>query len=528
MPVADRHRADLPDSEPRFTGDRAHDVARANLQLAAGAYVELRHLAAHLAGELAAALPSWARRVRVTIAPARRHVRDLIRLALTLRLARRQPNGRCRDVHHIVLFRELLDHGTVSVELSGGQQGRHLVTQLLKLARAQVGHRRHRPDLDLLLGRRLDVAQQAVLARLGQRDRHTFASGATGSANAVHVRIGLPWDVVVHHVRDVLDVEPTRRYVRGDQQVAALGAKPLHHPVTLLLRQPAVQRLGAIPSPGQRLRELIHLGARAAEHDGAFRRFHVEDPRQRRHLVRTRHHVRDLPDLRGLARRHGRPRNPHDLGIVEMRVGNRRDARRNRGAEQRGLPRLGKRAEDSLEVFGKSHVEHLVRFVEHHGLHVIEVQRLAADVVECASWRRDHHVDAPLERTNLLFHRRAAVYGKHGGAEWLAVAMDGLGHLHGKLTRRHEHQRRQSRPRRKRRVDVVQQGQRKGGGLAGAGGCHGQHVASRHEGRDRGALNWCRFLVAQRGQRVEQTGVKAEAGKTRLGGTIRAFGHPEI
>ena len=62
-----------------------------------------------------------------------------------------------------MLLGKLLDHGTVSIEFPAVSRAA-TVTQLLELARAQVGHCRHRANLDLLFGRRLDVAQQAVLA----------------------------------------------------------------------------------------------------------------------------------------------------------------------------------------------------------------------------------------------------------------------------------------------------------------------------------------------------------------------------
>ena len=84
-----------------------------------------------------------------------------------------------------------------------------------------------------------------------------------------------------------------------------------------------------------------------------------------------------------------------------MLVGNRRDARRQRGGEERGLARGGCGLEDQLDVLGKAHVEHLVGLIEHDGLQGSEHQRAAADVIERAARCGHHHVHAALERLHL-------------------------------------------------------------------------------------------------------------------------------
>ena len=208
----------------------------------------------------------------------------------------------------------------------------------LEPARAQVGHRGHGGDLDLLLRQLLDVAQQAVLARLGERDRDAFAAGAARAADAVHVRLRRRRHVVVHDVRDVLDVEPARGDVGGDEQVGRVGAELLHHAVALLLRQAAVQRLGAIAAAVQRLGELVDLGARAAEHDRRRRVLDVEHAAERGDLVRARRRCTP-PGARAARSRRGRPRGrcarARDRSGACSAIS--RDARRQRGGEERGL-----------------------------------------------------------------------------------------------------------------------------------------------------------------------------------------------
>ena len=173
----------------------------------------------------------------------------------------------------------------------------------LEPARAQIVHRRHGLDRDLPLGDLLDVAQQPMLARLGERDRDAFAAGATRAADAMHVRVGRRRHVEVHDVRHVLDVETARRDVRRDEQLRRAVAEAAHDAIALLLRQPAVQRFGAIAAAAERLGELVDFGARATEDDRRRRRFHVEHARERRDLVPALHDERDLAHARRLARR---------------------------------------------------------------------------------------------------------------------------------------------------------------------------------------------------------------------------------
>ena len=131
--------------------------------------------------------------------------------------------------------------------------------------RAEIGDGRHRLDLDLLLGLMLDVAEQPVLARLGERDGDPFPSGASRAPDPVHVPFRGRGDVVVDHVRDVPHVEAPRGDVGRDQQVGLVGAERFHHAIAMRLRQSAVKRLGAEPARVQRLRQRVDFRARPAE-----------------------------------------------------------------------------------------------------------------------------------------------------------------------------------------------------------------------------------------------------------------------
>lgn len=122
-----------------------------------------------------------------------------------------------------------------------------------------------------------------------------------------------------------------------------------------------------------------------------------------------------------------------------MSCGDARYGTRDRGREQRGLTRFGRRRQQGLEILGEAHVEHLVGLVEDDDLDVLEMDAAALDVIHRATGRRDDHVDASLQRAQLKADRLAAIDGQHANRKSLRVAMDRLRHLHRELTRGNEH-----------------------------------------------------------------------------------------
>ena len=176
-----------------------------------------------------------------------------------------------------------------------------------------------------------------MLAWLDERDRDAFAPRAPCPPDAMDVRFGRRRHVVVHDVRHMLDVESPCGDVGSHEQVGRPTAHASHDAVPLLLRHAAVQRLGAIAATGERLGELVHLGARAAEYEREGRRLDVQHASQSGHLVSARDDVPGLPDARN------RPGGPSVAGdrhadrVVEVTFREVADTRRQRRGEQRRL-----------------------------------------------------------------------------------------------------------------------------------------------------------------------------------------------
>ena len=356
-----------------------------------------------------------------------------------------------------------------------------------------------------------------MLARLGEGDRHALASGAAGAADAMHVGLGRLGDIEVDDVGDVLDVEPARRHVGRDEHIDGAAAGALHDAVALELVQSPVQRLHPIAAARQALGEAVDLVTGAAEDEREGRRLEVEHQPEGGHLLRAGEDVGGLAHLGERAGRRLLGEHQHAHRIDEVPLGDLGDAGRQRGGEERGLPLLRRRLENRLELVGEAHVEHLVGLVEHDGLDAAQVEGVAPDVIERAARRGDHDVHAAAEDGDLLAEGLPAVDRHGAGADGAAVAMEGLGDLHGELAGGHQHEHRGAGGLGGFLRELLQEGKGEGGGLAGAGRGLSQEIASLEERRDGLTLDGSGFLVAQGGEGFDEDGGEAELRESRHG-----------
>ena len=358
----------------------------------------------------------------------------------------RQLDCRERDGAHVVIAGQGVEHVVVVVEIVGRQRLANGGDGLLDLAGAQVGDRGHALDRDLLLGQLLDVEQQSLLARLGERDGHTLATGSADTTDAVHVALRGRRHVVVDHVRQRVDIEPACGDVGRDQQLGGAVAKAAHDAVALRLIHSAVQRLGAISATVHRLGQLVDLDARAAEDERGLWALRC------RGCDRARRACASAAPCTRSAESSAVP------GVVSprpiwMRTGSRWYFR------ARALMRAGIVAENStvcrssgvacrmesmssakpMSSISSASSRITVRIA-------VELQRAAADVIEGAAGRGHDDVHATIERLQLPEDRLAAVDRGDLDAELASVPEDRLADLHRQLAGRYQDQARTARP----------------------------------------------------------------------------------
>ena len=282
-----------------------------------------------------------------------------------------------------------------------------------------------------------------------------------------------------------------------------------HHAVARALAHVAVQGLDVHALVAQGAVELLGADLRAREDDRLVRALGREHARERLDLV-----LRlglDVELLDGVDRQRRRL----DLDrrrVVEVALGQLADLGRHRRAEERGLARSGREAEDLLDVLEEAEVQHLVGLVEHDEAARVQHQRVAADEVEHAPDRPDHDLPALAQLRLLGADRRAAEDRHRVDALARAVRAQGLRDLDAELARRRQHERLHVVLR---RVDGLQQGQPEGGRLTRSRLRLADHVAAFQQRWDRLLLDRARRLIADVIEGLQELLGEAEFGEGR-------------
>ena len=192
---------------------------------------------------------------------------------------------------------------------------------------------------------------------------------------------------------------------------------------------------------------------------------------------------------RGVARRHLDVQR-----VAQQAVGQVADLVAEGGGKQQRLLLLGHQGQHLLDVMDEAHVQHAVGFVEHQDLHLAQVQRALAGVVQQAAGGGHQDVDAAAQFFNLRAHADTAEHHHGGEFEVFAVEANAFLDLGGEFARRGHDQGAHG-------IDAalvfqgwlggqaLQHGQHEGRGFAGAGLGAAEQVAACQHGRNRLGLD---------------------------------------
>ena len=241
-------------------------------------------------------------------------------------------------------------------------------------------------EIDLALEQLLDIAQVAHLVRRDQRHRGAGGTRARRAADAMHVVFRHVRQLVVDHVRQLLDVEAASRHFRGHQRRDAVFLEVLQRLHARVLALVAVDGHGIDAGALQLLREAVRAMLGAREHQHLVPVALVDEMREQVALVLLRHAIGALLHLvgGGIARRH-----LHAHGVAQEAVGQLPDVVGIGCREHQVLALLGQHLQYALDVADEAHVEHAVRFVEDEGLHLAPARRRVARTDRAAgpAWR---------------------------------------------------------------------------------------------------------------------------------------------
>jgi len=359
---------------------------------------------------------------------------------------------------------------------------------------------------------RLDLAQLWELTLRDQRDRDAVDTGATGTADAMHVVLGGARQVVVDDVGESIDIDAACGHLGGDEDPHAAILEVIEGGDALRLRAVAVNGSDADAVTGQLAGQSIGpvLGAHEDERRGDA--VAGDEVAERRPLVRVLHAEHDVLDQRS-CRVRGR-----DLDRGRFLEEGLRQAldRIGEGCREEQALTLGReQRDDGANVIDEAHVEHPIGLIEHEELDGTEVDTAAPDEVEQPTRRGDHDLGTGIELAQLVGQARATVYRHRAQRHVDAIRRDALLDLDGQLAGRHQDEGADGPA-----VDLdgggmesLQDGQHEGGGLAGAGLGAGHEVAAGEDERDRVALDRGWRDVAGIGDGTQEFGTQPELGK---------------
>ena len=290
------------------------------------------------------------------------------------------------------------------------------------------------------------------------------------------------------------DVKAACRDVGGDEdlRVALLECGQRAHPLRLALV--AVDGGGADAVLAQLLGQPIGtaLGAREDEH--LVHVLATEHVAEQVALAATVHRVDDLADGGSGGVSRGRVDRQR---LMQQLLRQPPDARVERGAEEQALALRGQPFEDPLDVVDEAHVQHAIGLVQDQDLDAAEVERALPDMIEKATRRGHDDLDTGTHGPYLAIHGHAAEDRRGADGSVRTVRTDGLLHLEGELSGRHDDERTgPDLTGLTGSVERLDHGQHEGGGLAGARLSAHEHVTAGEDGGDGLCLDRGGFGVA--------------------------------
>ncbi len=354
----------------------------------------------------------------------------------------------------------------------------------------------------------LDVAQQRTLIRSNQRHGKAGAAGTRRTAYAMHIVLRHVRQFVVHDMRQLFDVEPTRgnlgRHERHD--LVVLEISQCAHARTLALV--AMNRGGADAVGFQLLREPVGSMFGTREHEYLVPVTAVDQMRKQVPLVILRDAIDGLlhpvggsitrSDLDGHRIAHEALRELADLFRVSRR-------------EHEVLTLRGQKLENAANGVDEAHIQHAIGFVENEILHSTQIHGALLGKIQQPARSGDQEIAAGTHR--MYLRANADTAKDHGGAQAdvLAVVAGAFRHLGGQLTRRGQDQRaRRTDDRRLGFGEPLQHGQHERRRLTSTGLRASDEIAAREHGRNRLGLNGTGRSVAFFGYGTQKLGLEPE------------------
>ena len=238
----------------------------------------------------------------------------------------------------------------------------------------------------------LDLADLTDLPAVGESKGSALSAGTAGSADTVYIILNILRNVIIDDGFHIVHVDTSGRHIRGDQNAGSTVAETVHSHIPLCLRQIAVQSFCLKSLLFQQIRQLVHLFLRITEDQGQFRLIVLQQSHTGGILVLIFHAVKLLGYQRD---RQLLCRYLYQLCILLEPIRDLQNRLRHGRGKQGCLVLSGDLSQNQLHVFTEAHVQHLVRLIQYHHVHHVQLDGMSAHVVHDTSRGSHDDLHAP-------------------------------------------------------------------------------------------------------------------------------------
>lgn len=324
----------------------------------------------------------------------------------------------------------------------------------------------HRHLLNLGAVELLNLTHHAHIVGGNEVDGDTLAPETATTTNTMDVVLAVGGKVVVDDQRNLLDIDATGQKVGGDEDTGGSRTELLHDDITGALVHVAMHGGDGEVAGGELVGEPVDLSARVAEDDGLGDGDGLVEIGQGVELpvlfLDSNVELLDTFERKLIFLDQDTDWVAHELGS------DLKDVLRHGGGQKDDLGALWEELEDVVDLLGETTRQHLVSLVEDEHLHAVGLEYAALDHVLDTAGRADHHLRAVLESLHVVSYAGTADAGMALNLHEVTDGDDDLLNLLRKLASGSEDERLASLDA---WVDLLKDGDREGGRLAGTGLC---------------------------------------------------------
>ena len=223
-------------------------------------------------------------------------------------------------------------------------------------------------------------------------DRIAGSFRPAGPADPMNIILRISRHVIVKHMRNTLNVDTSRCNISRNHHLVFTAFKPIHSPLTLLLRTVRMNRFGFNFVLFQRAAYLVRSAFSTRKDQNAVHLLTFHHIKQKLHLLVLPNRINMLSD------RIDRIMLLTDLEHLRRTLYMFRkflNSLRHRRRKKQRLPILRDYVDDLLDIVHKTHIKHTVSFVKNKNLNTRQVNGPAIKMIDQPPRSSRHNIHTP-------------------------------------------------------------------------------------------------------------------------------------